>query len=132
MSSKFDTFATAVGCMDGRVQEPVFEFAKKRWGVKYVDTITEAGLVGLLASNDPGSLLLDSIKKKVLISVEKHHSKGIVVHGHEDCAGNPVSDSQQKEEIISAADIIRELEPGVEVVSVFVKRAEPGWEVIPL
>ena len=102
MSDLSETFFTSVGCMDGRVQEPVAGYGKKRYGVLYPDTITEAGLVGLLADN-PSKELLDSIKKKVLISVEKHHSKGIVVHGHQDCAGNQVEDELHKEDVLAAA-----------------------------
>ena len=51
--------------------------------------ITEAGLVGQIA-HATNPTLVESIKKKLLISLEKHHSKGIIVHGHQECAGNPV------------------------------------------
>ena len=33
-------FATAVNCMDGRVQEPAVKFLKNKLGVAYVDTFT--------------------------------------------------------------------------------------------
>jgi len=58
----------------------------------FPDTITEAGLVGQLPKESAESNLIQAVKRKVLISLEKHHSKGIVVHGHEECAGNPVND----------------------------------------
>lgn len=134
MSDLGDSFATAVGCMDGRVQDPVADFARKKWGVKYVDSITEAGLVKHFAvqhSTHPHTPhIRETIKIKVVdVSVKKHYSKGIVVHGHQDCAGNPVDDEKQKEDIIEAANVVRELEHGVEVIPIFVRRADDKWEV---
>jgi len=132
MSDLGETFFTSVGCMDGRVQAPIEEYGQNRYHVLFPDTITEAGLVGLLANN-PSSELLDSIKKKVLISVEKHHSKGIIVHGHQACAGNPIEDVPHKEETEKAAEVIKTFVPAdLEVKPVFVNKTEHGWEVTEL
>lgn len=128
MSDLNETFFTSVGCMDGRVQAPVSEYGRKGYGVLYADTITEAGLVGLL-SNNPSSELLESIKKKILISIEKHHSKGVVVHGHQECAGNPVEDEIHKQDVLKAAGIIKDFVPGIEVKSVFVIKENTNWIV---
>lgn len=128
MSDLGETFFTSVGCMDGRVQDPVAEYGRGKFNVLYADTITEAGLVGLL-SNSPSQELLESIKKKVLISAEKHHSKGIIIHGHQECAGNPVEDNQHREEVKQAAEIIRNFVPGIEVKPVFVVKSDNGWSV---
>lgn len=127
-----ETFFTRVGCMDGRVQTPIALYGQNRYQVLFPDTITEAGLVGLL-SKSPSQELLDSIKKKVLISVEKHHSKGIVVHGHQECAGNPVDDITHKDDVRKSVEVIKQLiNNKVPVVGVFVKRSisDPKtWEV---
>lgn len=129
MADLGDSFFTSVGCMDGRVQAPVADYGQKRYAVLYPDTITEAGLVGLLANN-PSQELLDSLKKKVLISVEKHHSKGIIVHGHQHCAGNPVEDELHKEETKEAAAVIKGfVSEDIEVRPVFVVKTENGWMV---
>jgi carbonic anhydrase len=129
MADLGETFFTSVGCMDGRVQAPIAKYGQDKYQVLHPDTVTEAGLVGLLANN-PSVELLDSIKKKVLISVEKHHSKGIIVHGHQDCAGNPVEDELHKEQTIEAAKVIRDfVTEDVEVKPVFVIKTENGWEV---
>ena len=130
MSHVGETFFTSVGCMDGRVQEPILRFGQQKFGVKYADTITEAGLVGLLAKDNVNSALLDSIKKKILISLEKHHSKAVVVHGHQECAGNPIEDEQHKKDTLRAAEIIKSFLPSETlVIPVFVNRSEVGWEV---
>jgi carbonic anhydrase len=129
MSDIGETFFTSIGCMDGRVQSPIAQYGEKKYGVLYPDTITEAGLVGLLANN-PSEELLDSIKKKVLISVEKHHSKGLIVHGHQACAGNPIDDELHKEQTIEAARVIRDfVSEDLEVKPVFVNKTESGWIV---
>lgn len=132
MSQVGETFFTSIGCMDGRVQEPVLAFGKLQFSVKYADTITEAGLVGLLSKDNVDPVLLDSIKKKILISLEKHHSKGIVVHGHEECAGNPVEDETHKKDVLKAAKTIGVLiQKDIQIIPVFVTRSassgQSGW-----
>ena len=127
MSHVGETFFTSVGCMDGRVQESILHYGQKKFGVKYADTITEAGLVGLLANN-ADQILLNSIEKKILISVEKHHSKGIVVHGHQECAGNPVEDDLHKEDVLKAVKTIGTLiQKDIQIIPVFITRNERGW-----
>jgi carbonic anhydrase len=81
-------FATAINCMDGRVQGPVTEWIKKRYSVDFVDVITEPGPNNILARNLEKSSV-ESIKKRVEISVRKHGSKLVAIVGHHDCAGNP-------------------------------------------
>lgn len=133
MSQAGETFFTSVGCMDGRVQEPVLHFGQAQLGAKYADTITEAGLVGLLSKDNVDSSLLDSIKKKILISLEKHQSKGIIIHGHEECARNPVDDQQHKKDVLKAAKTIGKLiQKDTQIIPVFVKRSQRDagiWEV---
>ena len=129
MADLGDTFFTSVGCMDGRVQAPIAKYGQDKYHVLFPDTITEAGLVGLLANN-PSAEFLEAIKKKVLISVEKHHSKGIIVHGHQHCAGNLIEDELHKEQTITAASVIRNfVTEDIEVKPVFVVKTENGWEV---
>ena len=88
-----------------------------------------AGLVGLLAKNtDPD--LLESIKKKLLISLQKHHSKGVIVHGHEDCAAsNAVSDEEHKKDVLKALEVIKSFVPdNIEVIPAFVEKRNGEWE----
>ncbi|PIR80265.1 MAG: hypothetical protein COU25_01030 [Candidatus Levybacteria bacterium CG10_big_fil_rev_8_21_14_0_10_35_13] len=124
MSQADETFFTSVGCMDGRVQEVIAKYGRQKFNAKYPDTITEAGFVGLLANN-PSPQLLESIKNKVLISTEKHHSKGVIVHGHQECAAlDAVDDSTHRQEVRESVRIIKNLiNDKVPVVGVFVKRS---------
>lgn len=131
MSNQDETFFTSVGCMDGRVQDPISRFGKERFNALYADTITEAGLVGLLANN-PNEEFLEGVKKKILISAQKHHSKGIIVHGHQECAGNPVDDETHKKDVLKSAEALSLIVPGLEVIPVFVIRKNGGWEALEL
>ena len=129
MSQVDETFFTIVGCVDGRVQNASVEFGKRKFGTEYPDTITEAGLVGMLANN-PSEEFIKSLKEKIYISLEKHHSKGILVSGHAECAGNPVSDEQQKQDVLKSVDVIKSIVPsGTQVVPIFVKRENGNWVV---
>jgi carbonic anhydrase len=107
MSKNYFDFFTTVGCMDGRAQEVVSSYGKERFGARFADTITEAGMDGLFLENAKSAEKL--IKDKILVSVEKHRSKGILVHGHEDCAGNPVDEERHKEGVRKGVEIIKKL-----------------------
>lgn len=94
-------FTTAINCMDGRVQMPVNEWLKKKYKVDYVDMITEQGPNKILAEVKDGPAL-ESIKRRVEISVNKHGSKLIAIVGHYDCADNSVERDLQLKQILSA------------------------------
>lgn len=82
------SFACAINCIDGRTQRLVEEYILKKYGVDFVDAVTEPGPDKILAENTD-VFLIESIKKKVGISVKHHGAKIIAIVGHADCAGNP-------------------------------------------
>jgi len=105
MSPEGAKFGTAINCMDGRTQLPVIEWMRSRFRVSYVDMITEPGVDAVLAENDDARTI-ESMKRKVRISIEKHGSRLIVVAGHYDCAGNPVDMRAHLAQIRSAVKTI--------------------------
>ena len=117
MSNK--KFVTAINCMDGRVQQPVIEWMKKKYAVDYVDMITEPGPNKILAENTDDTAVR-SIRKRVEISVKKHLSTTIAIIGHEDCAGNPVDKEKQVQQIKSAVHIIQSWGYKVSVIGLWV------------
>lgn len=120
-------FFTVVGCMDGRVQDAVAAFGREKFGAEYPDTITEAGIVGLI-SNNPDPKFVENLKFKILVSIDKHHSKGVLVDGHQECAENPVDDETHKEDIKASVEFVRNLiEDRVPVVGVFVVHDGNEW-----
>ena len=115
-------FATSVSCMDGRIQIPLTNWIKENFSVDYVDTITEPGIDKLVADN----IDLESIKIKVGISINKHESELIVVSGHYDCAGNPVSNEEHITQIKKGIEVISSWNLGVKVVGVWV---DDTWKI---
>jgi carbonic anhydrase len=98
-------FGTAINCMDGRVQLPVIDWMKNTYGLDYVDMITEPGPDRIMGTGSP--VQLDSIKSRVSISVNAHGSEIIVIVGHYDCAGNPVTGEEHRSQVQKAIDVIK-------------------------
>lgn len=121
-------FCTSVECMDGRIQEPVARHLKNTAGATYVDTITEPGPCRILS--DPRCRALrKSILDRVRISVESHGSELIAVSGHHDCAGNPVGEAAQREQVRRSVAYLRRKFPKVRIVGLWV---DSGWAVHPV
>lgn len=118
-------FATAVNCMDGRIQLPVIEYLKNRYKVDHVDTVTEPGPIKILAERT-NVTVLESIKHRVEISVKKHGSKSIALVGHHDCAGNPVKRAFQEEQLKKSLDTIESWGFDAEIICLYVNAR---WEV---
>ncbi len=118
-------FCTVINCMDGRIQLPVIEYLKNRFGAQYVDTITEPG-PNLILAEQGNTPLLQSIMARLRISIEKHCSSGIAITGHHDCAGNPAPKDTQIEHIKKAVEFIRKQYPEIETIGLWV---DENWNV---
>lgn len=118
-------FATAINCMDGRVQGPVNQYIREKYAVDYVDVITEAGPNKILADNSNPDII-DSIKKRLEISINKHGSRLVAVVGHFDCAGNPVEVDEQTKDTLQAVENIRKSYPELTVIGLWVGE---DWQV---
>jgi carbonic anhydrase len=118
-------FATAINCMDGRVQSPVTQWLKKKYSIDFVDVITDAGPNYILAKN-LDKAAVESIKKRVEMSVMKHGSKLIAVVGHHDCAGNPAEKNIQIKHNLSAMKTVQSWKLDVEIIGLWV---DDNWEV---
>lgn len=129
MADRQETFVTIIGCMDGRVQQPLSEFARKKFDARYADTITEAGEVGILANILTDELRYD-LRGKIDVSVQRHKSKGIVISGHQECTGHPVDDAKHIEDVRKSVSIIQDMAgPYISVVGVFVSHLGARWIV---
>lgn len=118
-------FAAAISCMDGRVQDPISRYVKERFGVDYVDTITEPGPNKILAENSPAGKV-ESIRQRIDISLNKHKSNLIVISGHYDCAGNPTTMENQIIQIRKARDNLSKWYPSVKIIGLWV---DEKWNV---
>ncbi|QKY71381.1 carbonic anhydrase [Lentibacillus sp. CBA3610] len=117
-------FATAINCMDGRVQLPVIEWMKEKFSVQYIDMITEAGPNKLLLEGTEQEI--QSIKSRVQVSHEAHGSGVIAIVGHHGCAGNPVSKEEKWTQIKKSVETINTWGLSLKVLGLYVNE---NWEV---
>ena len=121
-------FGTAINCMDGRVQTPVTNWMKERFGLDYIDMITEPGPEKMLSQDMSDQV--KSIKSRVMISVNAHGSQVILVAAHHDCAGNPVSKEEHIRQVRECRKIIGSWNlPVKEVIGIWVN---DRWSVEPI
>lgn len=117
-------FATAINCIDGRVQYPVLKWLIEENTIDYVDMITEPGPDKALIEGSPE--LINGIQSKINISLENHHSNLIVVVGHYDCAANCVCKEEHYTQIKKCAEIIRSWYSSTPVIGLYVN---DHWQV---
>jgi hypothetical protein len=103
--------------MDGRIQVRTIDQLMTRFGARYIDNITTTGAVQHLDGSvtPTGEGLLQS----VAISIEAHGTNQVAVVAHSECAGNPVPDKQQKEQLVRAIAVLEERFPELEVIGLF-------------
>lgn len=121
-----DRFATAITCIDGRVQRPISDWIKWNLNVHYVDLITEPGPDKVLSSG-PASLIEDVIRR-VLFSVHHHFSPVVALSGHHDCAANAASTEEHLEQIREGVRVLLAYEMNVRVLGLWVNE----WESVDL
>ena len=119
-------FATAINCIDGRVQRPVMEFAMREFGVDYVDLITEPGPDKVLSEKKEPDII-ESIRKRTMFSIERHQSKIVMVVAHYDCAANPVEKEEHYQQIEEAVRNIKDWNLGVDVYGLWVDK---NWKAV--
>jgi len=117
-------FVTAINCIDGRAHYPVKSWLQASFDAEFVDRITEPGVDKLLA--DGAADVIEGIKQQVLISVNAHDSKTVVVVGHHDCAANPVSEAQHRQDIGAAVATVQAWGLPVQVIGLWVNSE---WQV---
>jgi len=90
-------FATALDCADGRTKLPVRAWAREHLGVDEVDCITRPGMDKFLSA-EIQPVLLEDLQDQ-LAKLEGHASEHVLVIGHCECLGNPVSEDPHREDI---------------------------------
>ncbi|MEK0337914.1 MAG: hypothetical protein QQN41_10825 [Nitrosopumilus sp.] len=115
-------FATSISCMDGRIQIPVNTWIKKNYLVDFVDTITAPGVEKKISE----STNVEQIKSMIEVSIYKHKSSVIVISGHHDCAGNPVSKEEQVSQISKGIQNIKSWNYDAQVIGIWIN---DNWEV---
>ena len=122
------TFSTVINCMDGRIQGPVLDYMRERFGHPYVDNITIAGPVRILTEGKPEAVVA-AVLERLGLSVNLPGSRTIAVVAHHDCAGNPVSRDTQLSQIQPSVDWVRSHYPHCHVIGLWV---DERWTVTDL
>ncbi|MFS8085621.1 MAG: carbonic anhydrase [Acidobacteriota bacterium] len=99
-----DTFATAITCIDGRVQQPISDWMKLHTNVHHVDLVTEPGPDKVLSSGP--SRFSEDIIRRVRFSVRYHFSPVVAVTGHHDCAANDADKAEHFEQILDGVRVV--------------------------
>ena len=114
-------FGTLINCIDGRTQLPAISWIKENYSLDYVDSITEPGPDKLVSEGK-----IELLKPKINISIKLHGSNLVVVSGHHDCAGNPISKEEHLSQIRKSIGVIKSLKMPVEVVGIWIN---DKWEI---
>jgi carbonic anhydrase len=122
------SFCTSINCIDGRVQQPALDYLTQRYGVQYVDTVTETGPNGILNRQDEPALI-ESMLRCIDVSVSKHKSMAIAVIGHHDCAGNPGDENHQNTDTRGAVRFLRSKYPDTPVIGVYIDESWTAREI---
>lgn len=123
-----EKFATAISCVDGRVQAPVTEYLRKTAAVDFVDTITAPGASRLLAEGIH-LMYTELIKKGAEISVNAHGSRLIAIAGHHQCSQNSKDKDEQLKQILAAVRIVDSWSLNARVIGLWVDEHRKVVEV---
>ena len=124
------SFATALNCMDGRIQLPVTLYLLDRLGVEYIDTITEAGIVRFF-SGETDSSQTEAALSSIRISLDKHGSRQIAIAAHDDCAANPIQVHEQQAQVIEGVAFLKNRFPQCDIFGLWVDDARKVHEITP-
>ena len=113
------SFCAVINCLDGRTQLPVVNFLRARFNVEYVDMLTDAGPLGILA-NTPDSPRAEVFFERVDTVIRVHDIKELAIAGHWDCRGNPVPKEQQLEQQQAVVARFRERYPQLQIIGLWV------------
>jgi carbonic anhydrase len=112
-----ERFAAVINCMDGRIQTRTIDQLMTRFGARHIDNITSTGAVqhldGTVTPTGEGLL------RSLAVSIDAHDTTQVAVVAHSQCAGNPVSDAKQKEQLRKAIVVVAERFPELEVIGLF-------------
>lgn len=113
-------FATLLNCMDGRVQLPAINWIKANFNVEYVDTITEPGIDRLVYEKDMD--FLNSLNRKINISLSLHTSKYIFITGHHDCSGNSAGKEEHMKHIKCSVKLLKDIYKNIPVTGLWINQ----------
>lgn len=113
------SYVTAINCIDGRVQLPVNKWLCRQYGVKWVDTVTDAAPAAVL-DEEPDSTPSECISARVHLSLDTHGSEVLALVAHHDCDCNPVDDATQQRQLHAGVKRLSRWFPDLDVIGLWV------------
>src|SRR5262249_9506003 len=111
-------FATAINCIDGRVQIPVLDWIRFYLNVDYVDMITEPGPDRIISLEV--DRIYDSIFEKATLSVKTLGTTSLSIVGHYDCRANPGTKEEHLDQIRESVMVLKRWSLGVRILGLWV------------
>lgn len=131
MSDQNTKFGTMLNCMDGRTQEPVINWIKDKYKLDVIDAPNPAGPTNMILNGSEE--IKNHYKEEVLISVNGHNSRHVVIVAHQECAANPISDEEQIEQIKKACESVKKewnIPEGVHIIGLWLtKKTDLDWDI---
>lgn len=114
------SYAVAVTCIDGRIQDVVRTHLLEHCGVDHIDAVTVPGVDAAFAADDPSGAAVSAALEAVGISLDAHASTCVVVAGHTDCAANPVEADVHRAQVKASVEALRSRLDGADVRGILV------------
>jgi len=111
-------YGTIVNCLDGTIQLPAIDFAKKLWKVNRIDVITDAAPEKIL-SETKDQKTIERICQNIEASLCDQHTKRLAIVSHSSCDINKVSDKNKKEMLSKAISYLKARYINIEVVGIW-------------
>lgn len=121
------TFAVAITCIDGRIQDTVQRQLREEYAVDHLDVVTLPGVDAALAADDEARTFA---ARGVEVSVSAHGSRVVILAAHTDCAGNPVDEGTHAAMVREGAAWLCSRFPDLTVAGVLVDTDEASVQVV--
>ena len=117
-SNNNSDYGTIINCMDGTIQLPAIDFAKKLWKVNRIDVITDVAPEKIL-SEKKDQKTIERICQNIEASLCDQHTKRLAIVSHSTCDINKASDSSKKEMLQKAISYLKAKYTDIEVVGIW-------------
>lgn len=105
-TSRTETFAAALTCIDGRTHGPIVSWIREHSGVDHVDLITQPGMDAVLGTCPEAQCA--ELRSRLGVSIDAHGSQVVAVVGHDGCAANRVPPDQHRVQVREAVQKVAE------------------------
>ena len=118
----------AVNCVDGRVQRPAIEYLKARFGVPYVDIVSEWNPAHVLARSHV-STQARAVVERVSLLVAAHDVAAVALVAHHGCEEAGEFDTDPVEELNTAVQHLAQHLSQRQVIGLWIDQMDSVQEI---